>query len=84
VIIAAQALSFGAGSSEVIVATTNPMRFITAKNWNEIVLWTARGRCKPEAFNSSRRIEAPRVSNHGIADEGLETVLGDQVYLAAK
>jgi predicted nucleic acid-binding protein len=41
VIIAAQALSFGAGSSEVIVATTNPKhlaRFITAKNWNEIVL----------------------------------------------
>ena len=38
VIIAAQALSFGA-TSEVIVATTNPKhlaQFISAKNWNEI------------------------------------------------
>ena len=41
VIIAAQALSFGADSAAVVVATTNPKhltRFVTAKNWNEIVL----------------------------------------------
>jgi predicted nucleic acid-binding protein len=41
VIIAAQALSFGAGSAAVIVATTNPShlgRFLKAKNWNEIVV----------------------------------------------
>jgi hypothetical protein len=41
VIIAAQALSFGAGSAAVIVGATNPRhltRFITAKNWDEIVL----------------------------------------------
>jgi predicted nucleic acid-binding protein len=41
VIIAAQALSFGAGSAEVIIATTNPKhltQFVTARNWSEIVL----------------------------------------------
>ena len=41
VIIAGQALSFGAGSAEVIIATTNPKhltQFVTAKNWSEIVL----------------------------------------------
>jgi len=40
VILAAQALSFGAASSDVTVVTTNPRhlsQFIMAKNWNEIV-----------------------------------------------
>ena len=39
VIIAAQALSFGAASN-VVVATTNPRHlahFVTAKNWNEVL-----------------------------------------------
>ena len=39
-ILAAQALSFGALESEVIVATTNPKhlaQFVNAKNWNEIL-----------------------------------------------
>jgi predicted nucleic acid-binding protein len=39
VILAAQALSFGATSSGVIIATTNPKhlaQFITAKHWSEI------------------------------------------------
>lgn len=41
VIIAAQALSFGPASAEVMVATTNPKhlsQFVSAKHWNEIVL----------------------------------------------
>ena len=41
VILAAQALSFGPAPSDVVVATSNPKhlsRFITAQNWNEIVL----------------------------------------------
>ncbi len=40
VILAAQALSFGPASVDVIVVTTNPKhlsQFITAKNWNEII-----------------------------------------------
>jgi len=40
VIVAAQALSFEPGSSEVIVATTNARhlsQFIAAKHWNEIL-----------------------------------------------
>lgn len=40
VILAAQALSYGLTPDDVIVVTTNPRhlsRFITAKNWNEIV-----------------------------------------------
>ena len=40
VIIAAQALSFGAVSSELVVVTTNPKhlsQFVTAKPWNEIL-----------------------------------------------
>jgi len=40
VIIAAQALSFGAAPDEVTVATTNPrhfLQFVNAKNWQEIV-----------------------------------------------
>lgn len=40
VIIAAQALSFGAVSSEFVVVTTNPKhlsQFVTAKPWNEIL-----------------------------------------------
>jgi predicted nucleic acid-binding protein len=41
VLIAAQALSFEAAPSEVVVATTNPKhlaQFITAKHWKEILL----------------------------------------------
>jgi predicted nucleic acid-binding protein len=41
VILAAQALSFGPAASDVVVATSNPKhlsQFITAQNWNEIVL----------------------------------------------
>jgi predicted nucleic acid-binding protein len=40
VLIAAQALSFRAASSEVVIATTNPKhlaRFVSAKLWNEIL-----------------------------------------------
>jgi len=40
VILAAQALSFGATPDEVVIATSNPrhlMHFITAKNWSEIL-----------------------------------------------
>ena len=40
VILAAQALSFGPAPADVIVATTNAKhlsRFITAKDWHEIV-----------------------------------------------
>jgi predicted nucleic acid-binding protein len=40
VILAAQALSFGAPSSELVVATTNPRhlaRFTTARHWNQIL-----------------------------------------------
>lgn len=40
VIIAAQALSFGAVSSELVVVTTKPKhlsQFVTAKPWNEIL-----------------------------------------------
>jgi predicted nucleic acid-binding protein len=43
VILAAQALSFGAPPAEVVIATTNPKhlaQFITAKNWFEI-LWNS-------------------------------------------
>jgi hypothetical protein len=39
VLIAAQALSFGAAASEVVIATTNPRhlaQFINAKHWDEI------------------------------------------------
>ena len=35
-------------------------------------------------YNSSRRIDAPGVAGQGIANEGLETVLGHKVHLAAK
>jgi predicted nucleic acid-binding protein len=41
VLIAAQALSFGAAPHEVIICTTNPKhlaQFITAKHWDEILL----------------------------------------------
>lgn len=41
VILAAQALSFGAARDEVIVATTNAKhlsQFVTAKRWDEILL----------------------------------------------
>jgi predicted nucleic acid-binding protein len=40
VLIAAQALSFGATPSEVVIATTNPRhlaQFINAKDWEEIL-----------------------------------------------
>jgi predicted nucleic acid-binding protein len=40
VLMAAQALSFGAASSEVVIATTNAKhlsQFIAAKHWNEIL-----------------------------------------------
>lgn len=40
VLIAAQVLSFGAASSEMVVATTNPKhlsQFTTARHWNEIL-----------------------------------------------
>lgn len=39
VLIAAQALSFGAPSSDIVIATTNPKhlsRFVTARHWNEL------------------------------------------------
>ena len=41
VLMAAQALSFGAAPTEVVIATTNPKhlaQFITAKHWEEILL----------------------------------------------
>jgi hypothetical protein len=40
VLIAAQALSFGAAASEVVIITTNPKhlsQFIAAKHWNELL-----------------------------------------------
>ena len=41
VILAAQALSFGPAPSDVVVATSNEKhlsQFVTAKNWNDILL----------------------------------------------
>jgi len=41
VLLAAQALSFGAAPSDIVVATTNPKhlaQFITARHWEEILL----------------------------------------------
>jgi predicted nucleic acid-binding protein len=41
VLIAAQALSFGAAPTDIVVVTTNPghlSQFITSKHWNELAL----------------------------------------------